>query len=170
MKQYFGKFLDCYHRTLKASIVLLFFIAVIVTFFQVLNRIIFKLPISWIEEVARYLLIWVTFLSAVVATRKGGMAAIDILTMRFSGTLKFVVEIFQVLVCIAFIAIVTVNLLKVLALQVETGQVTPALQISMSIPYLAIAIWGVLSVFEFLLLLIQIVLNRMELAQNKPEA
>lgn len=69
MKNFFKKPLNCYHRIQKAIIVVLFMVALAVTFFQILNRMIFKLPIAWTEEVARYLLIWLTFLSAVVATR-----------------------------------------------------------------------------------------------------
>ena len=170
MNNFLNKLLNRYHRIQKVVIVALFMAAVVVTFFQVLNRMIFKLPIAWVEEVARYLLIWLTFLSAVVATRTGSMAVIDIFTAQFSGVVKLIANIFQTVVSVAFVSIVTVNLLKVLALQVETGQLTPALQISMSIPYFAIAIWGVLSVLEYVLLLVQNILSRSEPAQSELEA
>lgn len=170
MKNFFKKPLNCYHRIQKAIIVVLFMVAVAVSFFQILNRMIFKLPIAWTEEMARYLLIWLTFLSAVVATRTGSMAAIDILTMRFSGIVRLIANIFQTVVSTAFVSIVTVNLLKVMALQIETGQLTPALKISMSIPYFSIAVWGVLSVLELLLLLVQSILNKEEPAQDVAES
>lgn len=170
MKDSLNKALDWYHRIQKAVIVLLFMGAVVVTFFQVLNRMIFKLPISWVEEVARYLLIWLTFLSAVVAVRTGSMAVIDILTARFSGVSKLVVKIFQTLVSIAFLSVVTVHLIGVLALQIETGQLTPALRISMAIPYFSIVIWGVLSVFELVLQLVQTILNREKVTRDEPGA
>lgn len=169
MKNFLIKPLDCYHRVQKVTIVAIFMAALGVTFFQIFNRMILKLPISWTEEVARYLLVWLTFLSAVVATRTGSMAAIDILTMRFSGIVRLIANIFQTVVSIVFVSVVTVNLLKVMALQIETGQLTPALKISMSIPYFSIAIWGVLSVLELLLLLMQSILNKSEPTQDVAE-
>ena len=169
MRDSFNKAFDWYHRIQKILIVLIFMLAVIVTFFQVLNRTIFKLPISWVEELARYLLIWLTFMSAVVALRTGSLAMIDVLTVRFTGITKLVVEIFQSVVSIVFIGIVTVNVLELLKLQIETGQLTPALKISMSIPYFSIAVWGVLSILELVLLLVRKVSDSVKSKQSKTE-
>ena len=142
-----------YRKVQKYFIVVLFVAALVVTFFQVVNRMIFKIPVSWPEECARYLLVWVTFMSAVAAVRNKSMAMIDIVVSNLKKPAKMIVEMISNIASFVFICIVTVNLVKVLGLQIETNQLTPALKISMAVPYFSILIWGILAMFETILIM-----------------
>ena len=48
------------------------------SFFQVLNRNIFMLTISWTEELSRYCMIWMTMIATGISVRKGTQMGIDI--------------------------------------------------------------------------------------------
>lgn len=60
------------------AIVLVLFVAVI--FRYALNR-----PLGWPEEVARLGLVWLTFLGAYLAFRRGAHIHVDLLVMKLSG-------------------------------------------------------------------------------------
>lgn len=44
---------------------------------QIFSRYIFHSPFMWVEEIARLLLIWMTFIGAAALTRQGGDLAVD---------------------------------------------------------------------------------------------
>ena len=62
-----------YHadRVTKFMIGIMMVMMITIVLFGVLNRFIFKIPLSWTEEVSRYLMIWVSMLGAAVAVRAG---------------------------------------------------------------------------------------------------
>ena len=57
---------------------------VVVVLFQVIARYVLRIPLSWSEEVARYLLVWGTLLGAAAATARSQHIVID----TFSSALK----------------------------------------------------------------------------------
>jgi TRAP-type C4-dicarboxylate transport system permease small subunit len=60
----------------------------IAVFLQVVFRYVFQSPLSWSEELARYLFVWSGFLGVALATMRGAHFAIDLLTVRFSASLQ----------------------------------------------------------------------------------
>ncbi len=57
----------------------LFWVLAGVVFLQFFSRYVMNDSIGWTEEIARYLLIGVTFVGAIIATRKGSHIAIELL-------------------------------------------------------------------------------------------
>lgn len=86
-----------------------FIIMVIASFVQVLNRNIFHLGISWLEELSRYCMIYMALLAAEIGLRDGTQIAVTALTDKLKGTFKNVVEIIAKAVVCAFAVTVFVG-------------------------------------------------------------
>lgn len=109
-----------------------------IVFVQVILRYVFLSPLSWIEELARYLLVWISCFGAAYAVRKGEHIAVMFLNNMFKGYMKSALTIFiHILVIILFM----VCFMKGIGLSIrQWNVVTPALQIPRTLPYLGIPI------------------------------
>ena len=109
-----------------------------IVFVQVILRYVFLSPLSWIEELARYLLVWISCFGAAYGVRKGEHIAVMFLNNMFKGYMKSALTIFiHILVIILF----TVCFIKGIGLSIrQWNVVTPALQIPRTLPYLGIPI------------------------------
>ncbi|SBW07775.1 conserved membrane hypothetical protein [uncultured delta proteobacterium] len=145
------KFTEWYFKTQTFLIVVFFAIVVAAIFFQVVNRTILKIPLRWPEELARYLIVWITFLASVAALRRGAMIGIDLITAKFTGVSQVCLKVFQNVVIIIFAAVIAWNCSVIVSMQIETEQLSPALQLNMAVPYSAILVWGVLTVVELVI-------------------
>jgi TRAP-type C4-dicarboxylate transport system permease small subunit len=65
-------------KLLSQSAAALVFLIIALTFFQVLLRYVFNSPVAWIEEISRYLFVWIVFLGSAVAFRSGTHIKVDI--------------------------------------------------------------------------------------------
>lgn len=118
----------------------------LVVLLGVFFRYILMAPLPWSEELARYLMVWGASLGAAVAFREGSHIAVTILVDKLHGIFgKIILKITQIIVFI-FMAIVMVEGF-ILAFKVST-QISPAMEISMKWPYLAIPIGCLFIVFE----------------------
>lgn len=70
---------------LKGAVVAALVAMVSVVFLNALLRYVFRSGLTWSEEGARYLFVWVVFLGAIVATQERGHLAVDLVTSRFKG-------------------------------------------------------------------------------------
>ncbi len=120
-----------------AEILLVLFLSVltIVVFLQVLFRYVFTLPLFWTEETARYCLIWASMLGAGYALRHGQHIAVTFVVDRLpEGLYRATMRLAQV----AVLAIIVVILWGGVELvSITRHQISPALRIPMSYPYLA---------------------------------
>ncbi|MAY62648.1 MAG: C4-dicarboxylate ABC transporter permease [Rhizobiales bacterium] len=69
---------------------------------QIVSRVFFT-SVSWTEEVARFLLIWITFLGAALAFQQGRHIAVTIMRERLPDGLRRIVTGAAILVAIAFL-------------------------------------------------------------------
>lgn len=107
-------------------------------FLNVVLRYGFGASLSWVEEVARFLMIWGAFLGAGLALREGRHVAIDLVQDRLPAAAR---RLLRFLIAVAMLAFL-VGLAYLGARFVIFGwdKVTMALQISRGIPYLAVPI------------------------------
>jgi TRAP-type C4-dicarboxylate transport system permease small subunit len=75
---------------------------------QVISRYIFSSPSSWTEEVARFLLIWISLMGAVYAFRSGMHLGLDILPKKLEGRQRAALKFFTIAVVILFSILVLV--------------------------------------------------------------
>ena len=129
--------------------------------FQVISRFIFKFPIPWSEELARYLMAFCIFLGAGYAVRRGKLIAIEYVQQLLKTNGR---KIFMILVhlSIVFFLIFVVLISKDMLLTVKR-QVSPAMQISMIIPYGAIPAGAVLGVLNS----IAVIFDKIILAESR---
>ena len=141
----FLKWLDMVERYIVA---ILSAALTLVVFFQILNRIFFKLNIIWPEESARYMMVWMVFMASVLAFKRGANIGIDMITSRIKGTPAKMFLVFQSVVIIAFAAMVGYFALPIIEMQFELSQTSPALKLNIAWVYLAIPVWGALTIVE----------------------
>ena len=121
-------------------------IATAVCFYQVVSRYVFSSPPDWSEEVARYLFVWLTFLGSAVAFRHGAHLALGFTKSIFPRSMHPWVSLVSFSV-VAGVLVFVIWYGKEIT-QFASRQLTPALQISMSIPYLAIPVGAVFMLIE----------------------
>lgn len=118
-------------------------------FLNVVLRYGFGTSVSWIEEVARFLMIWGAFLGAGLALREGRHVAIDVLQDRLPEGARRALRIAIAGIVLVFLAGLTYLGLRFVAFGWD--KVTMALQIPRGIPYLAIPIGCALFAIHLLL-------------------
>ena len=123
--------------------------------------------IVWVEEVSRYLMIWLTFLGAGLVLRYGGHIGIDTLQERFPGFAPRIrIAIFVVM--LAFFGVML--WLGVRYAAFTWGQTTPVLQIPIGAVYLAMPIGFALMIVHALLMAVPYVRCRQVLADAEFDA
>jgi TRAP-type C4-dicarboxylate transport system permease small subunit len=110
---------------------------------QVFTRFILKNPSTWTEELAIFLLIWVSLLGAAVALGRGAHLGIDYLVNKLSIKKKLCTEVF-VFLCIALfsLCVMVIGGIDLVISTLKLGQVSPALGVKIGYVYLAIPISG----------------------------
>lgn len=128
------------------EVLLMFSVAVLVVdvLWQVFTRFVMSNPSSWTEELATFLLIWVSLLGAAVALGRGAHLGIDYFTHKLNERNRIQTELFVFAVVSLFSFLVMVSggislVRQTLALK----QISVALHIPMGYVYLAIPISGV---------------------------
>lgn len=80
-------------------------LTIIVTFIQVIFRYGLDSSLSWSEELARYLFVWVIFLGTSVATRRRQHIFVEILVALLPDARRVWIDSLGTIVCIIFFAI-----------------------------------------------------------------
>ncbi len=119
-------------------------------FIQVFTRYVFNLPLSWPEEVARYSLVWLTFLGASAAVRAHDHIRIDALLTRVSEGVRSRLTILANLLAASVLIVVTPAGFGLVSLMM--GIPTAALQVSISWVYLPVPL-------SFSLMIAQLITN-----------
>jgi TRAP-type C4-dicarboxylate transport system permease small subunit len=115
---------------------------------QVISRFILSSPSSFSEELARFLLIWIGFLGAAYAYRKGAHLGLDIVTSKLQGARKRIARAFIELMVLGFVGSVMIyGGSKIVFLTYDLKQLSAALQIPMAFVYLIIPVSGILIAF-----------------------
>lgn len=134
------KVLDGLTKIENFIMIVTFIIMVGTSFAQVVNRNIFKLPISWFDEAAVYCMIYMVLIGTEVGLRDGTQIAVTALVDKFHGRMRKGIQIFSKIVMVVFSFGVFMGGLKLVQIQIRTGQISAALGIPMSIPYAAMVI------------------------------
>jgi TRAP-type C4-dicarboxylate transport system permease small subunit len=117
---------------------------------NVVTRYGFGFSLSWSEEVARFLMIWVTFLGAGLALREGRHVAIELVQDRLPEAQRRVLR-----TALAGLILIFLGVLVVLGAQFVVfgwNKVTLATQMPRGIPYLAIPIGAFMFALHLLLI------------------
>ncbi len=136
----------CISGSLLLSVTILIFV-------QVICRYLLQSSLSWSEELTRYLMVWIVFLSAGYVLNKGGHANVDLLLNMVPVRSRIWLGRFIIVLLAVFAGI----LIRYGAMLMRFGsrQKSSALQIPMHYVYAAIPIGGALLVFYCLTMLVR---------------
>lgn len=132
----------------RITLINLMGLLVICVVWQVFSRYILNAPSTFTDEMARFLLIWVSLLGVAYLTGQNQHIAIDILPQKLkpAGRLKLGILINILIICFVFSVLVLGG--SMLVYNTFTYmQLTPTLQIPMAYIYLIAPICGVLIIY-----------------------
>jgi TRAP-type C4-dicarboxylate transport system permease small subunit len=109
-------------------------VMVVTTLIGVLDRFVFGSGLPWPEEVARFMLIWTSLISAAVAAKHGGHYRLSFVYDRFGRYGTAAID----LACIA--ALLVVCWQGILLVRIFNNQISPALGLPMSYVYAAVPV------------------------------
>lgn len=119
---------------------------VAVTFAQVIFRGMLNNPLAWSEEVTRYLFVWIVFIGGAWAVPDDAHFRVNFLLSLTKGLSRRLVVWFSSLCMIVFALVMLVYGISLVSS--VASQISPALRISMSIPYLALPLSGLLIIIH----------------------
>jgi len=112
---------------------------------QIVCRYVLNTPLRWPEEVARLLLVWLTYLGAVSVTESGLHVAVGVVHDRLPPRGRWAADLAGELVALAFFAGLTVGgLVLMVAMR---GILLPALQVPLNVLGAAVPLSGALHVY-----------------------
>lgn len=129
----------------------------VVTILQVIFRYIVKGSLPWSEELARYLMVWVTFVGASIGVKRGAHVGIEALVLALPKRAQIIVKYLGIVISIIFCIVVFGASLGILQRQIAGHQVSPAMRIPMWWAYAAIPVGTFLMTVRFIQTLVKTV-------------
>ncbi|MBG9567095.1 TRAP transporter small permease [Brevibacillus agri] len=132
----------------------------LLTLYQVFARYILKSPLVWSEELVRYLMIWIVFLGAALALRKGLLISVEIVQQIVPKTARKIMEIITVIVNVILLIILTkygFGIMENLA-----NQTTGAMDIPVAWTYAAIPVGSIIALLNSVVVFIEIFTKKEE--------
>ena len=123
------KYLDSHFEAIVISIGLV--LNSVLMMVQIILRNVFSSALPWIEEICRYIFIWISGIGISHATMKGSHLALDVLP-TFVPKLKLPLEIFSDAVLFALCLYMIGPGYKAITMLLKAGQVSSALRIHLS--------------------------------------
>lgn len=119
---------------------------------QIVSRVFFT-AVSWSEELARFLLVWASFLGATMAWQRGRHIAVGFAVEWLPGRLRVLLKAAAILVSIVFFAVVVYFGIRFM--QMQSFQVSASLRIPIRYVYAVIPFSAAVMLYYSLLDLIE---------------
>lgn len=130
-------FLDDLEENLLCGILALM---VIIIFLQVIMRYVFANSLTWSEELARYLFIWLTWLGTGYAFKSNRHLRIEFLVDKLSVRVRYYLEFLILVLWLGFSVFLVYQGWIVTNLNWTRGQLSAAMQIPMALAYAAVPV------------------------------
>ncbi|MEW6261613.1 MAG: TRAP transporter small permease [Thermodesulfobacteriota bacterium] len=121
---------------------------ILLTFYSIVLRYVFKSPPAWCMEFTRIMFLWLVMLGAAVVAREKGHISINFFVDRFPPALKTAWQVLLHLMILAFCGLMIHQGLKIYPLVAEAE--TPTLGLSMGWLYLSVPAGGLLMAVYYL--------------------
>ena len=115
-------------------------VLVIVVFLQVIFRFVLGAPLAWTEELARYCLIWITFLGAAFAMSTKAHIGMEFFMKLFAVSIRKALYILATLATLTFFLLMVVQGYDLASRSMS--QLSPVLRIPMGAIYAVIPLSG----------------------------
>lgn len=123
---------------------------------QIVSRVMFT-AVGWTEEVARFLLVWITFLAGTLAFQRGRHIAVTFMVDALPGRLRQIARIAALLVVLAFM--ITLIVIGYRYMQVQSFQKSASLRLSMTYVYAVMPICAAIMAWYALVDIIELLIN-----------
>lgn len=123
---------------------------------QIVSRVLFT-AVGWTEEVARFLLVWITFLAGTLAFQRGRHIAVTFAVNALPGRLRQAARIAALLVVLAFM--ITLMVIGYRYMQVQSFQKSASLRLSMTYVYAVMPICAAIMAWYSLVDIIELLIN-----------
>jgi TRAP-type transport system small permease protein len=121
-------------RILEVIMVTILTIMVGLVFGNVVARYVFNSAITWAEEVARFLFVWLTFVGASFGLMRGLHLGMDMVVARLSPRTRSLIEVVNGFIILAFLGVWVVG--GVHLIQANLDYMSPATGFSMGLVYM----------------------------------
>ncbi|HDZ46751.1 hypothetical protein LCGC14_0121480 [marine sediment metagenome] len=153
-----NRVIDQFNRVVGWGLAFLLLTMTVLIFWQVFARFVVGKPLFFSDEIARFAMIWLTFIGAGYAYRKGALISVDIL-LEYSGPRFASVLRVLVVLCSALFALIIVKYGFDLVGRVAS-QTAPSTRVSMMWPYMAVPLGGIVILVNSVGLLIDEVVGK----------
>ena len=133
---------DIISRVTEVILIVVLSTMAVVVLLQVIFRYVLNFPLFWTEEFARYCLVWSSLLGSAVAVKRGQHIAVTIFMERFPPALRRGLTIIALISVAVILTIILWGGIQLVA--ITRAQISPALRVSMSVPYLAVPVGAAL--------------------------
>ena len=148
-------------RLLEAVLIAAVFVLVIDVLWGVFTRYAMGAQADWTEELARFLLIWISLLGGAVAFGEKAHLGVDYFVGLFDTSAQKLLAIFAQLVVLFFaVSIFIVGGIRVVIDTLDMEQVTPALGLQQGHVYLALPIAGTFMIIFTVERILELVLSK----------
>lgn len=144
----FVTIMDKFNLLLKILLGVLLAVSLVVLTCQIISRFVLNAPLTWSDELLRYLLVWITFIGAGLAIRYSKLIRLEFLfnIIKFPNNVERGIRGLAVVITIVFCVILLLYSMQIL--EVVHVQRSAAMHIPMSIPYLAIPLGSLIMLFN----------------------
>jgi TRAP-type C4-dicarboxylate transport system permease small subunit len=123
-------------------------IMVLVVFIQIIFRFLLTIPLSWSEEVARYIMVWTTFLGAALAVEKKAHPFIEVFVNLLPLEIKVPVNI--LIICLSCVFYAILVFYGAMFVTSSVMQPSAAMEIPMGYVYIIIPVGGIMLILNSL--------------------
>ena len=150
-------------RIIERSLMVLMTLIVVAVSWQVFSRYLLQTPSSTSEEIARFLLIWISMIGAVYCYRTKAHLGLNILTNKMCSEKQQIAALFSHIMVFIFSALVlVVGGSQLVNLSYHPVQISPALSLPMGLIYLVLPISGILFCFYALVECLTLIKTKLE--------
>lgn len=115
-------------------------IMTILVFIQVVMRYVFRNSLSWSEELARYIFLWLSWIGASYAVKERSHFRVEMFANKLKGRSRQVFELFVLLVWFGFCVFLAYQGSAVTRHLLTRGQISAAMEIPMAYAYASVPV------------------------------
>lgn len=151
----FSKTLD---RAVLFSVVVLSIPLVLIVLYAVFMRYVLNAAPQWSEEIARYLMVWMSLMATSAAMRRGQHIGLTFVVEKAGPRLRLVLDLIAYALVLLFFAVLLVKGIDMTIF--VAPQRSPSVNIPMWIPYLSVPVAGFLMIVQTLTLIFKLFESR----------
>jgi len=153
-KDIFSRFLDYNNYILRNFTLFLYIAFVMLGFSQIMSRYILNRSIVWGEQMSRFMFIWSVFIGLALVIGEGEHIKLSFFTEKYLKRIYRYINILEMIIML-FIVIWLFVIDGFKIVKIVHMNLSPAMDISMSIPYSSIFFGGILMSLNILLKLLK---------------